>query len=73
MNESEIWLHVKSGGLYMILCDTALLEANMSEVIIYKSLWDGSIWVRPSSEFHDGRFRNINVDEVSLQSIVTED
>lgn len=31
---------------------------------VYQSLWDGQIWVCPIFEFHDGRFINLNVDEV---------
>lgn len=59
---SEVWQHIESGGLYTILGDA--LDADMSPVIVHRSLWDGSLWVRSATEFHDGRFRNICLEEI---------
>lgn len=63
-NESEIWQHRKSGGLYMIMSEEATLEKDLSKQVIYTSLFDGAVWIRPYSEFFDGRFINVSVDEV---------
>ncbi|WP_299933718.1 hypothetical protein [uncultured Pelagimonas sp.] len=107
-NQSEIWQHVKSGGLYTIITDDAtimtdwvpknaapvhegaLMEADLTTVTaymthggtwmvlaqnddlewvgrpctVYMSLFDGQVWIRPHTEFHDGRFINLSVDEV---------
>lgn len=45
-----LYRHFK-GGLYIKLC-TATLEANLEAVVVYISLRDFRIWVRPSSSFY---------------------
>lgn len=54
--------HVKTGGLYQVLFD-AFLERDVSHVVVYMAA-DGTIWVRPWEEFHDGRFVAIEDREV---------
>jgi hypothetical protein len=57
--KSEVYVHMKTGGLYVVLTD-AELETDLSRVVVYKSLKDGRIWVRPASEFYDPeRFGNL--------------
>jgi hypothetical protein len=63
--QSEIWQHVKTGGLYRLETDVAIIEADMGQAAIYRSLFDGQVWVRPVAEFFDGRFRNLAIDEVA--------
>ncbi|MCF6432592.1 DUF1653 domain-containing protein [Leisingera sp. MMG026] len=63
--QSRIWQHIKSGGLYTVLFDDAFREHDMTKCVVYQSLWDGQVFVRPADEFLDGRFRNIAVDEVT--------
>jgi hypothetical protein len=64
-DHSEIWQHLQSGGLYTILISDATNENTGEPAVVYKSLWDGAVWVRPAAEFHDGRFRNLMVEEVT--------
>lgn len=51
------WRHVKSGGVYQVM-DVGYLEATLDIVVIYESA-DHITWVRPWSEFSDGRFQQI--------------
>lgn len=48
------WQHRK-GGLYEVL-HHAVNEADLRPVVVYRSLKDNKIWVRPMGEFYDGRF-----------------
>lgn len=52
----DTYKHLKTNGNYWLLHDDAKLEWDLSQVVIYKSQKDGSIWIRPKSEFFDGRF-----------------
>jgi hypothetical protein len=47
--------HIKTGGLYFIL-SYGLLESDKTPVVVYKSLSDKQVWIRPVTEFEDGRF-----------------
>lgn len=50
------WKHRK-GGLYTII-GFGLIEADLTPSVIYGD-HNGNIWVRPCSEFFDGRFERI--------------
>lgn len=62
---SEIWQHVKTGGLYRIEDVNALIEADCTAAVAYRSLADGQLWVRPAAEFFDGRFQNLTKSEIA--------
>lgn len=47
--------HARTGGDYIVVC-TATIEANMVKAVVYRSSVVGTTWVRPLSEFCDGRF-----------------
>jgi len=54
--------HVKTGGLYMVTYPTAVLEKDLSSVTVYQGQ-DGTVWVRPTVEFYDGRFIELREEE----------
>ena len=45
----QVYRHYK-GGYYKIIC-RALLEKDKSPQVVYQSLQDDLIWIRPESEF----------------------
>ncbi len=56
--EPLVWRHLKTGGHYL-LAMRVTREADLEELIVYKSLSDGRRWARPASEFFDGRFEPV--------------
>lgn len=52
--DSGVWHHVASCHAYVVLFP-AVIEATASLGVAYAGA-DGLIWVRPVSEFLDGRF-----------------
>lgn len=49
------WRHVKSGTLYDVVA-VGYLERDVSPVVVYRGVVSETVWVRPLSEFLDGRF-----------------
>lgn len=50
-----VWTHSK-GGEYRII-GFGIIEATMEPSVIYESTTSGQVWIRPCSEFFDGRFK----------------
>lgn len=52
--------HRKRGSTYTVMgrakVQTGTPLTDYSEVVVYRSEADGSLWVRPVAEFEDGRF-----------------
>lgn len=47
--------HVRTGGVYDVIC-YAKRESDGAEMAVYWNPVSEEAWVRPKSEFHDGRF-----------------
>lgn len=56
---TETWHHLKSGRHYTVLTADAKIEATLERAVVYQSITDNSIWVRPHKEFMDGRFERV--------------
>lgn len=54
--------HLKTGGLYRLISDQATIEATMTPAVVYEGS-DGKLWVRPKSEFFDGRVEPLKSSE----------
>jgi len=59
----KLYQHNKTKGLYWLLGDCRI-EATNTEAVMYQSVVNETIWVRPKEEFMDGRFRKIKSTEV---------
>jgi len=55
------------GGIYEMK-HTSLSTVDQTEWIVYQHIYpfEQKIWHRPSSEFFDGRFREISLDELDV-------
>jgi hypothetical protein len=52
--------HKKRGTVYDMIgsaiaqCDRPIVDSDL--LVVYKDPFSGQLWVRPKTEFHDGRF-----------------
>ena len=69
-----VFKHIKSGHLYKVLYDDAIIEKTMTPAVVYQrieelakglKLTTGPWWIRPKDEFFDGRFVHIPEDDVT--------
>ena len=61
--ESADWFQHIRGGIYTVVgaakLQTAAPIGDMTELTVYRSIKDGSLWARPTVEFMDGRFAKV--------------
>lgn len=53
----------KKGGLYRVICDSVMSSEDLSLHVVYDDA-SGKVWLRPKSEFEDGRFIEIKKENV---------
>ena len=69
MTPTERWVHKKRGGVYVVLTHDAGFQYSGAQAIehaldgvpltLYSSVSTGRYYVRPTSEFLDGRFEKV--------------
>lgn len=52
----EFCRHVKTGGVYEVICNAQDEHDRDRTMVVYRNVETGERWVRPASEFNDGRF-----------------
>lgn len=57
----KLFRHVKTGGIYEVVCH-ATIEKTKEVAVVYRSIDTDIKWVRPLSEFFDGRFVDVSAD-----------
>ena len=54
------WKHLKTGGIYIVV-GPSIIERTNEPAILYQREGDGTLWVRPTDEFLDGRFEPVDL------------
>ena len=67
--EGNVVQHVKTGGHYRII-GYATLEKTLEGHVVYQSLQDVLMWLRPMREMFDGRFVKIS-DSLEAYNVST--
>lgn len=66
------WRHKKRQLIYEVITDTASIQCSTSPEfeeryddehwIVYRNVKTGAVWVRPTEEFRDGRFEQVETE-----------
>lgn len=56
----EYYKHVKTSVVYKVICN-ALIEKTKELAVVYQNVSTSEYWVRPATEFNDGRFERISL------------
>ncbi len=59
--------HLKTGNYYKVLEEGMHTETGVQHVV-YKSIFDGRVWIRPATMFYDGRFTKVTTQEAMEQT-----
>ena len=58
MEQNIRFEHINTGGIYELI-GSGLFESTEEPMVIYRSIADGAVWIRPKTEFFDGRFQTV--------------
>ena len=61
----KFFKHLKTQTVYEVVAE-GRMEATRERAVIYQRLLTGEIWVRPASEFYDGRFMALNDEQARV-------
>lgn len=62
----QLYRHIKTGRVYAVLIENAVLEADQSSCVVYQGVDEERTWVRPHAEFFDGRFEKLRPSSLAL-------
>ncbi len=63
---NSIWRHKKRGTEYQIMLRGKLQvegHHDMQDAVVYQGIEDGQVWIRPDTDFFDGRFELVSEGE----------
>lgn len=60
----DLFVHKKTGGIYEFVC-AAQVEADLSNVVVYRNIDSGRTFTRPGQEFWDGRFQKLTPEQAA--------
>lgn len=60
----NLYRHVRTGRVYAVLISNATLEADETSCVVYQAIDQDRVWIRPSAEFHDGRFEKVTLSDI---------
>lgn len=59
INEQAVFRHINTGNAYQVIA-IGDLESNCQAMVVYRAMFGNHrVWIRPKSEFEDGRFEYI--------------
>lgn len=64
---AELYRHIKTGGVYEVICNAQDESAPERMLIVYRNVKTGDRWVRSAVEFNDGRFERVKLGDTGTK------
>lgn len=72
----DLFTHIDRGGIYVRLADATLQfsgeHVDDTPMVVYRSIEDSRFWVRPKTQFEDGRFVHVDLSRMTPYEMITE-